>query len=160
MSTEQNNNQQQNTKEQKAGCWQGCIWFIVFAIAIALIIFITGSITDCAKKNKDDDNSEPEIFERAATTNDIDFDYSIEALNLSVKIYIIPKVNINNLSLDIKFYDADYNKIKTLIKPLGNVEEGERTEFTISLAEFSISQILTINYVSWNIESGTVYIFS
>ena len=77
-----------------------------------------------------------------------------------MKIYVIPKVDIDDLALEISFYNSDRDRLKTMVKALGNVKEGERTEFTVSLIEFSIPQMLTINYIRCDIESGTVSAFS
>ncbi len=136
--------------------------FIVTLVVVLPIACGTGACDNCTSScnSQPEDDEKGGFLTRKATVNDIDFDYSIEVLNLSVKIYVIPKVDIDDLALEISFYNSDRDRLKTMVKALGNVKEGERTEFTVSLIEFSIPQMLTINYIRCDIESGTVSAFS
>lgn len=93
---------------------------------------------------------------KKATMKDISFDYDIEITDLRVRIYVTPKVDIDDLSLKISFYDSNHDNIKTMIKDLGNVKEGEKEDFTISLTDFSVADLLELYSVECEIDSGRV----
>ena len=162
---EENKQNAESAQEEKRG--HGClITVLIFIIIIAIIAVAISVAVNSANEDKkgnnggnNSSNDKPQIFERDANNGDISFDYEY-SFPISINIIIVAKVDIKNLSISLLFADENKQTIKTMNKPVGNLDEGERQEITISLTDFSLSEIFKINYTSYRVTGGTVSVFA
>lgn len=100
-------------------------------------------------------NSTPQLFSRNAKNNDIYVEF-LDDISLSMKYRIKPNVDIKNLQLTFSYSDKSGTIIATKVKNVGNVSEGVQFDISISLSEFSFSEIWNITRQSVAVTSGTV----
>lgn len=133
---------------------------------IFLVILIIGGVVffgKCVYKKyiDNDSNSDgnPVLLNRAATTNDIQLEQSIEATltNLKDSYIITPDVDINGLKLTFKFYDSSDNIVSTETKEIGNVAKSN--DYTVSISH-SLSDMLKIKKYQYYVSGGTVSYFA
>ena len=124
---------------------------LILLITLLIICFSTTLFTGCNMLSCSSCG-------RSATNNDINIDLS-EEISLSVNYKILPNVNINDLEITFKYYDNNNNILSTKVKKVGNVTKGNQVTVTISLSEFSFTDIFKINYTSAEVTGGTVPFF-
>ena len=164
--SEQNNNKKSH----------GFLTFIIVIIILGVAIFGLIKFISCINSNSNSShshtsssssgsnygssNSTPQLFSRSANNGDISVQYSENISTLSDEFKIKPNVDIKNLSLTFDFYDKNLNLIKTISRSVGNVTEGLEFTVTISITEFSFTEIFKISRVSTSVTGGTVSYFS
>ena len=101
------------------------------------------------------DTSKSNLISRPANNNDIYVNTS-EEISFNIEYTIIPNVDINGLELTFNYYDKDYNLIATKIEDLNNVKKGISYPISVSLFEFTLSDLFKIEQVSIKVTNGTV----
>lgn len=134
---------------------------IIKAIAIVLFIvgafFLVGFIT--TRCNLNTPTNTPQLFTRSATNNDITFDLSQE-FSFNINYEITPKVDVSGLQITFQYLDSNGNILTTKIKDVGNVKKSTTYTISVSLTEFSLSQIFKIESVSARVTGGSVSYFA
>ena len=138
--------------------------FISWIIAIiSIIIFIAIVATVIASINKFDEKNNPSasssknqegLLSRKATITDIEHSESLNISDLSTIVYITPKCDIDDLEIEINFYDENNKLLKTITKTIGDVEKGEEIKKTIPLTDFP--NIFKIDYSKIRVSDGKV----
>ena len=134
----------------------GTIMFLI----LGMISIITIVSLEFEEKNNIKDNSQDEIniFYRDANNNDIEINSRTNYNSLGIDIIIIPKYDINDLSINIKQYDKNDKLIKTFKKSFGNVKANSELTTTLSLSEFDISQIFNLGGTAIEVTEGKIKI--
>ncbi|MDE7082343.1 MAG: hypothetical protein K2O89_01405 [Clostridia bacterium] len=101
-------------------------------------------------------SSTPQLFSRSANNGDVSIEHSENIATLSDEFRVKPNVDIKNLQLTFKFYDNNTTLIKTIVRNLGNVSKGIEFTVSISLTEFSFTDLFKISQVSFGVTGGTV----
>lgn len=150
-----------NTSERRGGCLLVVVSIIIVAIVFTFIgISYAGGYKSCVVANKDGNgNYQPQVFSRAATNNDISVDFNYEGI-IAINIDVTAKSDIKDLSLTFRFLNKNSVVIKTLEKYVGNINNGETRRISISISEFGLSEIFTIQYVQADVTGGSVSYFA
>lgn len=129
----------------------------LFAIIVLIVIIIAGSFIIKAIIGRTTGNTDGELklLSRSATNNDITITKNND-FSLSIRCYITPNEDINDLELTFRFLDSNSKVKTTKTKSVGNVTENTKYTITFSLTEFSFTEIFTINSYSVNVTGGTV----
>lgn len=143
-----------NNNNEKKGC--GIAIIVIIAFISSLIVFF--SIDARTKNNNNDkgDNVIEQMFTRDANNGDIEIDSKMNLNNLGVDIIIHPNCDIENLSIKIIQYDNDGKIVKTINKNLGNVKEGVELSTSLSLTDFSITEIWSLGATEIKVVGGKV----
>lgn len=96
---------------------------------------------------------------RSATVNDFTFEQSVEATisNFKDSYILIPKSDIKNLKITIKYYDSSNNIVCTHTSEVGNVYKSQ--SYTVSV-NHTLSEIFQISTYSYTASGGTVSYFA
>ncbi len=89
-----------------------------------------------------------------------DFDISIELsqeFTLNNEYEVKPNRSIDNLEITFTYYDSQNRVISTKEKTVGNVKSGQTYLVTVSLSEFSLTELLKINYCKAEVTGGKVW---
>ena len=134
----------------------GMPWFkaIIVLLIIALSIFAIIKFIEC-QQNPDNTDGNLSFKSRSANDSDIRIDTS-DDISLTVQYILTPKVDIEDLEITFSFMDAEGNVLTRKVKQVGNVQENYDYTISISLSEFSLSEIFTIRLVDYNVTGGTV----
>ncbi len=150
----------------------GAIFFGILVIAIVVIgAVLIFNYSNQSQNNTSQNSSEnsttigpnqsdtPSLFHRNATVNDIEIEISQE-FSFSNNYTVTPKVDIADLELTFMFYDENSELLCTKVKQVGNVSEGITYTVSISLSEFSISQLWNMDRVRYTVSGGSVSYFA
>lgn len=164
--------EEQNNKKKS----HGFLTFIIVILILGGVIFGAIKFISCINSdngsspshtlgstsgaNSGSGNSTPQLFSRSANNGDISVQYSENITTLSDEFKIKPNVDIKNLSLTFTFYDSNLKSIKSISKNVGNVSKGLEFTVTISITEFSFTEIFKISKVSTSVTGGTVSYFA
>ena len=146
-------NTNNNDDKENKGCGIFVLITILVIIAIAVICTIIASNQN---KNDNDENVFEQIITRDANNGDIEIDSKMNLNNLGVDIIIHPNCDIENLSIKIIQYDDDGKIVKTITKNLGNVKEGVELSTSLSLTDFSITEIWSLGATEIKVVGGKV----
>lgn len=127
---------------------------LIVLIIIALAIFGMVKFVEC-QQNPNNSDGNLSLKSRSANDSDIRIDTS-DDLSLTVQYIVTPKVDIENLEVTFSFMDSEGNILTRKVKQIGNVQEDYDYTVSISLTEFSLSEIFTIRLVDYNVTGGTV----
>ena len=154
-------NDTNNISEGRGGCLIVFLIIILIGLVFLFIYFFSnGSCNACVVANKDGDgNYSPQVFSRAATNNDISVDFNYEGI-IAINVDVTAKSDIKDLALTLKFTNENRVTIKTLERYVGNIDEGETERISISISEFGLSEIFTIQYVEASVTGGSVSYFA
>ena len=122
-------------------------------ICLCLILFSGCNFLTCSSCN-----TENSPTARNATNNDIYISDSLLAVTSTFKIK--PNEDINNLTLQFKFYDENNKVLETHSENVGNVTKGNEFTVSVRLNNFNIFNLYTIKSYSVNVISGTVSVFA
>ncbi len=131
---------------------------LLIILLILISIFAIVKIGECVNSKNLNNDGTLNITSRSANNSDINIDLSTE-FSFSMNYELIPKTDIKNLQLTFTFMDNNRNVITTKTKNVGNVTEGTKYTVTISLTEFSLTEIFNIQYAQCNVTGGTVSYF-
>lgn len=146
----------QETPTPETNNKSGMPWFkaIIVLLIIALSIFALIKFIEC-QQNPNNTDGNLSLKSRSANDSDIRIDTS-DDLSLTVQYILTPKVDIEDLEITFSFMDAEGNVLTRKVKQVGNVQENYDYTISISLSEFSLSEIFTIRLVDYNVTGGTV----
>ena len=144
-----NNNSSNTTKSIQKDNYFIRICVTIVTIIMLITLFI--GLVYCSSAS----NKFSSINYREAKTSDITISVD-NSLALSYNIIVIPKYNIKDLQLTVKFYDANKTLLSTKTKTLGNVTKNSRYTVSFSISEFSFSSLLTINNCACAVTGGTI----
>lgn len=142
--------------------------FFLIACAIGAVLFcLVFGISQCASKNNKSSNNyisttkstEKQLLTRNANNNDVEIDFEINLKKLGIDIKVHPNCDIKSLVICIKQYDKDGKLVETFKKSLGNAKEGIEITTSISLADFSFTEIWSLGKTAVSVYSGTVSYF-
>lgn len=97
---------------------------------------------------------------RRANNGDILFDCDLDLSSFGAKYTITPQSDINNLVIELGFFDSNKNELCTQEKTIGNVKKGVQVSFSVSLLDISLSTAWNTRYVSCRVVDGRVPFFS
>ncbi|MCM1297049.1 MAG: hypothetical protein NC311_16035 [Muribaculaceae bacterium] len=148
-------------QEKKSG--SGFLTFLGVILLLAIIIGGTVFIVKCTNKKyfDSDANSDgnPILLNRAATVNDFEFEQSFEATltNLKDSYILIPKSDIKNLKLTLKYYDSSNNLVCTHTSEVGDATKNH--SYTVSVSH-TLTDLFKIAKYQYTVSGGTVSYFS
>ena len=140
------------------------------AVIVLVIIFFIGGggvllsqmLKGCSNTNNNSNTgggsshtSTPQLFTRSAKNSDVMLDNSDE-ISLNTKCIVKPYKDISDLEITFKFFDKNSNLLTTKIKYVGNVIKDTQYTVTVSLSEFSFTEILKIRQYQVLVTGGTV----
>ena len=142
----------------------GCLRVVIGLIIILLIIIIAWIANAPESDNSNNENNnyndnkynEPQWFTRDATNNDITVTYETNYTALAVDIYIMPKCDIDNLEIEITYYDKNGAALTSQVKHIGNVKEGVQVQSRMALLDLSITDMFKLDTSDLYVVSGTV----
>ena len=102
----------------------------------------------------------PQLFYRDAKNSDIVMDNELDLSSFGAKYTIMPQVDIEGLTITIRFLDENRNVLKEFVKYLGNVKEGVQVSFSLSLFDLGISVAWNTKYENWSVSGGSVSYFA
>ena len=102
----------------------------------------------------------PQLFYRDAKNSDIVMDNELDLSSFGAKYIIMPQVDIEGLTITIRFLDENRNVLKEFDKYLGNVKEGVQVSFSLSLFDLGISVAWNTKYENWSVSDGSVSYFA
>lgn len=143
-------------KKSESKSKTGCI--IVSIISIILIVIIS-LVVAFSIKSETSSNDDSKPFSRSATNSDLRIDSS-DDFSLDIKSLITPNCDISALIIEFTFYDSKSVSIKTITKSIGNVSKNTQLTVTISLSEFTFTEVLKLRQVSASVVGGTVSVFN
>ena len=173
------NNDEQKTPIQEnqsgSGCSKTAITFAILMLVIVISLIVTffpntNSKNSSSHNNKNTGGSTtsdttdttqnyvPSLFTRKANWNDMVIDFEWNWSSLSTDMIITPNTDIDDLSIQLSFYDKNENLLCTTSKYIGNVKEGVQITKKISLSEFA-KYIFSIDHTTPTITSGSVSYF-
>jgi hypothetical protein len=156
--------------QSHSGCGGVILAILIFAIAMIIFIaavFVRNNPNKSSSDDKKPNNSNttdndyhytPSLTTRTARTSDFIVDLDIDFSSLSVEITITPNEDIDDLALDIEFYDENDNLLYFTKKNIGNVKEGIQVTKKISLSELGWD-CLNIDYYIIKVANGSVSYF-
>lgn len=134
---------------------------VLFLVALIFggIVFIGKRSYKKYKDNDANSDGNPLFLNRAATVNDFSFEQSVEATisNFKDSYILIPKSDIKNLKITIKYYDSSNNIVCTHISEVGNVYKSQ--SYTVSV-NHTLSEIFQISKFQYTASGGTVSYFA
>lgn len=146
---------------------------LFFLCTMALAIVFIGLMTvQCAWGGSDgivdsgtgsgsqDSANIPQLFYRDAKNSDIVMDNELDLSSFGAKYTITPQVDIDGLTLTIRFFDEKRNVLKEFDKYLGNVKEGTQVSFSLSLFDLGFSVAWNAKYENWSVSGGSVSYFA
>lgn len=98
------------------------------------------------------------ILTRKATNEDIYIDLSQE-ISFSIKYNVTPKVDINDLEIEFAYFDRNGTFLAFKTKNVGNVTKGQDISVSVSLTEFSLTDLFKIYKTQAKVTGGTVPLF-
>ena len=131
---------------------------LLIIILIIISIFAIVKIGECISSKNLNNDGTLNVTSRSANNSDISIDLSTE-FSFNMNYELIPRTDIKNLQLTFTFMDSNKNTITTKTKNIGNVNEGTKYTVSISLTEFSLTEIFSIQYAKCNVTGGTVSYF-
>ena len=125
-------NEAKEKKQQKT--WKK---ILISIIAIGLIIFIVLLLTETIKRN--------------ATKEDISTPHTkLHPEEFKIYITLISNANIENLKLQVSFYDENNSLIAVATKKIKSISKSEEIETEVNIYSITINEALNIR--SWEIE--------
>ena len=117
----------------------------IFILIILLAVAGFFAFKSCASQNQSGNPSSnksntPSLMHRNARLSDLNIEQSNE-ISLSNNYIITPNVDIAGLEITFRFCDKNEETISNKVKVVGNVSEGVEYKVSISLGEFSLSEI-------------------
>lgn len=148
-------------QDRKSG---SCLKSLIITLII-LAALIGGGVflVKCAyKKYVDNDantDGNPVLLNRAATVDDIQLEQSFEATLTSLKdgYILVPKTDIKNLKLTLRYYDSSNNLVCTHTSELGNVYKSQSYTFSVS---HTFADLFKISKYQCTVSGGTVSYFA
>lgn len=113
------------------------------ALCFALMIISLTMLSGCS------------LLTRKATNADIYIDLSQE-ISLSINYKVRPNVDINNLEIEFNYFDRNGTFLAYKTKNVGNVAKGQEITVSVSLTEFSFTDLLKIYSTQAKVIGGTV----
>lgn len=114
---------------------------IYFSLIIFLLIAFIACAHQCTNTKK-------------ATINDVIITDTFDLKG--VYLQIIPKEDIENLKITIRFYNTSDNVIKSQTIEIGDVNDDQIYTKKLSFSGLEISEILQINYIRCEVSEGTI----
>ena len=147
--------------EKKSNFGTGLAIFLLIIILAVAGFFIFKS---CASQNQSGNPSSnksdtPALLHRNARLSDLNIEQSNE-ISLSNNYIITPNVDIAGLEITFRFCDENGETISNKVKVVGNVSEGVEYKVSISLSEFTLSEIFKIQTVYYTVSGGSVSYFA
>ncbi len=99
------------------------------------------------------------LLTRKATNADIYIDLSQE-ISFSINYKVKPNVDIDNLEIEFNYFDSNGTFLAYKTKNVGNVTKGQEITVSVSLTEFSLTDLFKIYSTQAKVIGGTVPIFS
>lgn len=157
----------ENDNKESRGQLKGFVIFFLVATlligAFICVVFLSdasSSATGSASNGATPSNGYHFEVGRKASNSDILFDCDIDLSSFGAKYTVTPQTDINNLVIELGFFDGNKNELSTQEKTIGNVKKGVQVSFSISLTEMSFSTVWNTKYISCRVVSGRVPIFS
>lgn len=160
--------QAENTEvasEKSHGC---AIWLLLIVGAIIFGVIFVNNVTKNKEKMKSQNGSSVSIggntdgvmklLSRSARDSDISYNFSDE-LSLGITYKIVPDTDIKDLQVTIYCSDKNDSLITSKTKAVGNVKAGVEYSVTISISEFTFSEMFKIEYYRLRVTGGTVSYF-
>ncbi len=143
-----------NLPQNQQGCGKSCLFtLVIFVLIIAVSAWAIQFII-----NKDNTDT-PTLTTRKASTNDISINSNDSNL-ISIEIIVTPKHDIENLEITVDYYSGTNQLLKTVTIDFGDVKEGGKYTEQIYITDFSMSQIMQLDYCKYSVTGGTVSYFS
>ena len=147
----------------------GCaIWLLLIVGAIIFGVIFVNNVTKNEEKMKWQNGSSVSIggntdgatklLSRSARDSDISYNFSDELL-LGITYKIVPDTDIKDLQVTIYCSDKNDSLITSKTKAVGNVKTGVEYSVTISISEFTFSEMFKIEYYRLRVTGGTVSYF-
>lgn len=135
---------------------------ITIIIVLSIVLFVqcvNASANDPNHDGSIGNNNTPTLLHRNARESDISIQTSDE-LSLRINFTLVPKVDIEGLELTFSFKNKNGEIIANIVKYIGNVSEDQQYNVSISLTEFSLTQIFTIREYRYSVSGGSVSYFA
>ena len=142
--------QETKTETKKSSAWEGCGCFIAVFLLLAIILGVCFHLVNVYNTSPDQ-----KLFKRAATKADVTIESNSSGL-LGYKIVLVPKVDIDDLEVTLKFYTEDRELIKSIPLRFGNVKEGEQYQQEFGATDFTFSELFVLSYFTYEVTGGTV----
>lgn len=134
----------------------------ILAIVSLILIIVVGIalFNQCASDSSSSNisDSTPELLTRSAKDSDISITCEESILNYQYKF--TPQVDIADLEITFTYFDKDYNQLCSIVKMIGNVNEGIEYSVTISSSEFSFTDYFSVKYHRSTVTGGDVSYFA
>lgn len=157
----------ENDNKESRGQLKGFVIFFLVATlligAFICVVFLSdasSSSTESPSTGSSSSNGYHFEVGRKAHNSDILFDCDLDLSSFGAKYTITPQSDINNLVIELGFFDSNKNELCTQEKTIGNVKKGVQVSFSISLLDMSLSTAWNTKYISCSVVSGRVPIFS
>lgn len=133
--------------------------FIISALIFGGLVAIVKYVINQNTEGGINTDGNPILLTRAANISDIEINQDVEAsiFNLKDTYVLIPKVDINNLTVTFAYYDDSDNFIKTREYNFGNVKKNVSYEASIS---HTVTELFTITKVQYRVSGGSVSYFA
>lgn len=95
-----------------------------------------------------------------ATNKDINIEAKINTYDLAVDLNILPNKNINDLVIELKYYDKEGNELLIQQKAIGTIEKNINIVTQIKITDLINSEILKIDAIKIEVIEGTISLFS
>lgn len=140
-------------KENKKSCCSGCLVKMLAVVGAIVLLCLIGF--NLLQDKNGVNNSNPNLFERKATVQDITLQESY-SFPVSVKYTITPKADIEDLEIKIDFLTSSGELLGTQYLEIGDVSSGRHYTKTMSITQLSASEALLAKKCRWSVSRGTI----
>ena len=143
---ENNRNEEQIEKRDRTLCLIG------FAIIIFTTVFLFWIVKVLVWRNNSDI---PTLLTRKATMADVSIAFDDSNI-ISIEVVVEPKCDIEDFEITINYYTGNDVLLKTTTKNFGDIKKEGRYTEQIYLTDFSLSQIMLVEYCQYTVTGGLV----
>ncbi len=93
---------------------------------------------------------------RDATNNDVRIEMQESLATMSIEIYILPNVNINDLELTIDCNNDNGKLLKTVTKHIGNVKKGNQVIAYIDSSDLGFLNLISVSQTRTKVSGGKI----
>lgn len=115
---------------------------LIATMIVLLLFFITALSLDACNRD--------------ATNNDVRIEMQESLATMSIEIYILPNVNINDLELTIDCNDGNGKLLKTVTKRIGNVKKGNQVIAYIDSSDLGFLNLISVSQTRTKVSGGKI----
>ena len=143
-----------NQSGEQKGC--GCGFIGCFSFVLILIVVLALAVNNpSGELGRFFVDVYEDYIPQKADNGDIDLEYDLNLINLSVTMIIVPDKNINDLEITLKYCDKDGTFFKQQVVYVGDVKKGVRVSKDISIFDFTMAELIKIDDIYISVSGGT-----